>query len=219
MNINEKLLDIQTRLKAPKSQYNSFGKYPYRNCEDILEAVKPFLKEHKLTLRLTDEIVLVGERYYVQATAILSDGENTVTTSASAREEETKKGMDASQITGSSSSYARKYALNGMFAIDDTKDSDYTNNKDDNKNVTTQQPKNQQKSKAKLITPETMKAVNIALTRYKEKAHIDTKKLLEHIKKTLNISIDANMTEQQAKMVIEKIESWEKKLEEVKQNA
>lgn len=128
MGIYEKLSDIQMRLKAPKSQYNNFGKYNYRNCEDILEAVKPLLNEHKLFINIADTIELVGTRYYVKATVTVSDGETEVKSTAYAREEEAKKGMDGSQITGAASSYARKYALNGMFAIDDTKDADNNNN-------------------------------------------------------------------------------------------
>ena len=129
MNVYEKLIAIQSELKAPKSQYNNFGKYAYRNCEDILESLKPLLKEHKSTIYIADEIVTVLERFYVKATVTFIDaetGEN-IKNTAYAREEENKKGMDGSQVTGASSSYARKYALNGMFAIDDTKDSDFTN--------------------------------------------------------------------------------------------
>ena len=119
---------IQSKLKAPKGNYNSFGKYKYRSAEDILEAVKPLLNEENCVLTLSDEIVQVGDRYYIKATCTLvnSDGQ-IVETSALAREEETKKGMDASQITGAASSYARKYALNGLFCIDDTKDADALN--------------------------------------------------------------------------------------------
>ena len=122
----EKLSAIQNELKAPKGQYNNFGKYKYRSCEDILEALKPICKKHKTVLKLSDELKQIGERYYVEATAILFDleSENKIETTASAREEETKKGMDGSQITGTASSYARKYALNGLFNIDDTKDAD-----------------------------------------------------------------------------------------------
>ena len=129
MNVYEKLIAIQSELKAPKSQYNSFGKYAYRNCEDILEALKPLLKEHKSTIYISDEIVTVLERFYIKATVTFIDAETgeKITNTAYAREEESKKGMDGSQVTGASSSYARKYALNGMFAIDDTKDSDFTN--------------------------------------------------------------------------------------------
>lgn len=126
-NIDERLIHIQGELKAPKSQENKFGGYKYRSCEDILEAVKPLLKKEKVTLTISDDIIEVGGRVYVKATATLSDGEDTILTSAFAREAEAKKGMDDSQITGSASSYARKYALNGLFAIDDTKDADATN--------------------------------------------------------------------------------------------
>ena len=131
-NVYLKLVKVQNELKAPKSQYNSFGKYSYRNCEDILEALKPLLNEVKAIVNVSDEIVLVGERYYVKATVKFIDAETgeVVEASAMAREEETKKGMDASQLTGSTSSYARKYALNGLFAIDDTKDADTTNTHD-----------------------------------------------------------------------------------------
>ena len=129
MNVYEKLIAIQSELKAPNSQYNNFGKYAYRNCEDILESLKPLLKEHKSTIYISDEIVTVLERFYVKATVTFIDAETgeKIINTAYAREEEDKKGMDGSQVTGSSSSYARKYALNGMFAIDDTKDSDFTN--------------------------------------------------------------------------------------------
>lgn len=126
MTIYEKLKVIQTKLKAPKSQYNNFGKYNYRSLEDITEAVKPLLDETGATLTISDEIIQIGDRYYVKATATLYDiGSNeNISVTAFARESETKKGMDDSQITGATSSYARKYALNGLFAIDDTKDTD-----------------------------------------------------------------------------------------------
>ena len=128
MSIIEKLNKIQTELKAPKGQYNSFGKYKYRSCEDIFEAVKPLLKKYELVLQTDDELFYVGERYYIKATATLTDLDGaSISNCGYAREEETKKGMDGSQITGASSSYARKYALNGLFLIDDTKDSDSTN--------------------------------------------------------------------------------------------
>lgn len=127
MGIYEKLLAVQAELKAPKSQYNNFGKYKYRNCEDILESLKPILAKNKATITISDGVISVGNRFYIKATAKMTDTETgeSVETEAYAREEENKKGMDGSQITGSSSSYARKYALNGLFAIDDTRDSDY----------------------------------------------------------------------------------------------
>lgn len=124
MEFIEKVVYVQSKLKAPKGQFNSFGKYRYRSCEDILEAVKPLLAEQGLILRLTDDIAYIGERYYVRARAVLSDGNSTFESEAYAREDAEKKGMDGSQITGTASSYARKYALNGLFLIDDTKDAD-----------------------------------------------------------------------------------------------
>ena len=124
-NIHIKLSKIQSKLKAPKSQRNTFGNYNYRNCEDIMEAAKPLLNEQGLSLVVGDDIVMVANRIYVKAIATLSDGTNTIQTSALAREAEFQKGMSDSQLTGSASSYARKYALNGLFAIDDTKDSDH----------------------------------------------------------------------------------------------
>lgn len=127
MNIYEKLTAIQSELVCTKAQYNSFGKYHYRSCEDILTAVKPLTKEHNVTLSLADEVKLIGERFYICATAKLVDSEKPddfIEVTAYAREEETKKGMDGSQVTGTASSYARKYALNGLFSIDDTKDAD-----------------------------------------------------------------------------------------------
>lgn len=126
MNVYEKLLAVQTELKAPKGQTNSFGKYKYRSCEDILEAVKPILKKYKASIVLSDDLVLVGDRFYVVANAIFYDVENetNVCNTAWARESEAIKGMADAQTTGTSSSYARKYALNGLLLIDDTKDAD-----------------------------------------------------------------------------------------------
>jgi hypothetical protein len=124
-----KLSQIQNELKVPKNQRNDFGKYNYRNCEDILEALKPHLAKTKTVLRMEDNVKEIAGRFYVEAIATLYDTESDefIVAKASAREEEVKKGMDGSQITGASSSYARKYALNGLFAIDDTKTSDTTN--------------------------------------------------------------------------------------------
>lgn len=126
MLINEKLLNVQIKLNAPKNQHNSFGNYNYRSCEDIIEAVKPILAEQKLSLTISDSIEYIGNRYYVKATARITDCEDgtDISVCAYAREEESKKGMDSAQITGSAGSYARKYALNGLFTIDDSKDPD-----------------------------------------------------------------------------------------------
>ena len=120
----EKLIEVQTELKAPKNKFNSFGNFSYRSCEDILESVKPLLKARGLMMTITDEVVNVGSKNYIRATVTIGDGDQTASVSAFAREAEAKKGMDDSQITGTASSYARKYALNGMFLIDDTKDAD-----------------------------------------------------------------------------------------------
>ena len=141
MNIYEKINKIQVELKAPKTQRNNFGNYNFRNCEDILEALKPLLLREKIIIQLSDDLVQIGDRFYIKATATLIDVESGEkhSTTAFAREELSKKGMDGSQITGASSSYARKYALNGLLAIDDTKDSDTTNTHNNN------EPKNQKK--------------------------------------------------------------------------
>lgn len=130
--IAARLLEVQRQLKAPKGQYNSFGKYSYRSCEDILEAAKPLLAENDLVLVISDQLVEVGGRHYVKATATIYDAESMATLSATAyaREPEAKKGMDESQITGCASSYARKYALNGLLLIDDTKDADTMDNRE-----------------------------------------------------------------------------------------
>ena len=158
--INIKLMNIQQELKAPKGQYNSFGKYAYRSCEDILEAVKPLLKKEKVVLTISDELQYIGNRYYIKATATLIDTESeaTISNSAYAREEETKKGMDGSQITGTASSYARKYALNGLFCIDDTKDADTDEYKE-------------QTEKDKIIDNKLVEGLNMAI----EKSQIDQK--------------------------------------------
>lgn len=142
----QKLGLIQSELKAPKGQTNKFGGYQYRSAEDILEALKPILKEHGCTLIINDEIMLIGERYYVKSTATIYCGNGgRASTSAFAREPLNKKGMDESQITGSSSSYAKKYALNGLFSIDDTKDADFSNKhskNESNKSIASLEAKN-----------------------------------------------------------------------------
>lgn len=138
-----KLIQVQATLNAPKGQFNSFGKYHFRSCEDIMGAVKPLLAEHGLVQFVSDEIELIGDRYYVKATVTVTDGKTTHSVSASARESLTKKGMDDAQVTGSTSSYARKYALNGMYNIDDTKDADTNQYREQAKNNAHQQVKQQ----------------------------------------------------------------------------
>lgn len=136
MNLFEKLSRVQQKLKAPKNQYNDYGGYHYRSCEDVVEAVKPLLADEGLVMTISDELVQIGDRYYIKATVSVYDPENDAEhrVEGYAREEENKKGMDSMQLTGATSSYARKYALNGMFAIDDTKDADATNDHGRNSN-------------------------------------------------------------------------------------
>lgn len=174
MTIFEKLLAVQTELKAPKNQWNGFGKYNYRSCEDILEAVKPILAKYKATLFITDTVKLIGERYYIEATANFVDVESgeKVTTTAFAREDESKKGMDGSQVTGASSSYARKYALNGLFDIDDSKDNDGANDGDKKDD-----PKPEEQPKKPTITPRkrliaAIKARGIDINAYAQKHNL-----------------------------------------------
>lgn len=160
----KELITIQSELKAPKTQVNNFGGYKYRKAEDILEAVKPLLAKQKCTLIITDDIVMVGNRIYVKATATIRNEKGEVEEATGwAREEESKKGMDASQITGASSSYARKYALNGLFAIDDNADSDTTNNvcqQESKQQTQTQQPVPQQSSNAQYHTNDVNEGLN-----------------------------------------------------------
>ena len=161
MKITAKLMNIQQKLIAPKNNYNSFGKYSYRSCEDILEAVKPLLAENKVVLTICDEIILVGERFYIKAIATLTDCESdeTISNVAYAREEDKKSGMSESQITGSCSSYARKYALNGLFCIDDVKDADTRDNREKTTETTT---------KKKTPTAAEKKALNDLVAKCKE---------------------------------------------------
>jgi len=173
-NLNTKLQYIQANLKAPKGQYNKFGNYNYRNCEDILEALKPLLVETKTTLIIRDEVIVVGDRYYIKATAILSNtlavkpNFEVIKISAFAREPESRKGMDEAQITGATSSYARKYALNGLFAIDDARDPDTQDNTEPmtNKAQNIKQPDNIPKTKTsskKSLSPQETKALNLVV--------------------------------------------------------
>jgi hypothetical protein len=175
-NIYSKLMTIQSNLKAPKGQYNNFGKYKYRSCEDILESVKPLLSQHDCALVITDDIVMLGERIYVKATAKLISGSEHIESSAFAREEDTKKGMDSSQVTGAASSYARKYALNGLFCIDDTKDSDTTN--------TGQESSERDKAIKEAKSAKTMKELESVWNKYTSlKTDAAFKSLIKELKK------------------------------------
>ena len=183
MKLHEKLLAIQTKLKAPKGQYNSFGKYSYRSAEDILEAVKPLNAEQGVLLTITDEIREVCGRIYVVATATVSDGTDELKVSAFAREPENKKGMDDSQITGATSSYARKYALNGLYAIDDNKDADTDEHKQQQDNAPKKQQaqKQQQQQQAKEPTKQELHEIVEKYVRNIEGLGVDRQKLVEFV--------------------------------------
>ena len=207
MNIYQSLNYIQSNLKAPKGQFNSFGKYHYRSCEDILEGVKPHLQETKTCLVISDEIVTIGEHNYIKATATLysADG-GAVANSAFAKEPLEKKGMDPSQITGATSSYARKYALNGLFCIDDTKDADtdaYTAN-------TTQT-----KAKGKAPETNTIREKRIkeeylkSITQQMAIKQINPKLISEYINKTFNKKTSNELTEEELKALYEWIVAYE----------
>ena len=173
--IHQKLIEVQEELKAPKGQYNSFGKYYFRSTEDIVEALKPLLIKRGLLLLMYDEIELIGSRIYVVSTADLTDGAANIKVSARARESETKKGMDDSQITGTASSYARKYALNGMFLIDDSKDADTPEYSG--------QMNNQQQSKQPKQPEITLDAVKTALNDLVKKTNGDYTKISAYLLK------------------------------------
>lgn len=185
--ILEKLNVIQSKLKAPKGQYNKFGNYAYRSCEDILEALKPLLAQTKTVLTLRDDIEFIGDRYYLRAICTLHDAESgeKIENAAYARETDTKKGMDAAQITGSVSSYARKYALNGLFAIDDTKDSDTNENYKQAQKSQSNAQRNAQGvdiSKVRNEIAQTLKAKNY-----------DFNKFVEYLKKTYGVEKIENL--------------------------
>lgn len=200
MNVYEKLLKVQSELKAPKNQYNKFGSFYYRSCEDIQEGVKPLLKEINAALVVGDELVLVGDRYYIKATAKFIDVESGefIINTAFAREELDKKGMDSSQITGSASSYARKYALNGLFCIDDVKDADTQNSKEDTKNSGEKNPKADNNKRSSESDKITKKEVEVLTSLCKNKG-ID-------IAKIFTVPVE-QLTKQQYVMAIKQLES------------
>ncbi|MGC4218039.1 ERF family protein [Citrobacter freundii] len=191
----ERLASIQEHLNAPKNQYNSFGKYKYRSCEDILEGVKPLLKG--LFLSISDEIVLIGDRYYVKATATITDGENKHTATAMAREEESKKGMDSAQVTGATSSYARKYCLNGLFGIDDAKDADTDEHKQQ-QNAASEQKQSQSQSQQKQQDARSPQQLLTDFSAYALKASLPE---LENAWKAANKSLSGTEQHDKAKSV------------------
>lgn len=204
-SVLEKLNIIQSRLKAPKGQFNKFGNYAYRSCEDILEALKPLLAETKTVLTIKDDVECIGERFYIRAICTLFDVESgeKISNSAYAREAESKKGMDSAQITGSVSSYARKYALNGLFAIDDTKDSDSNENYKQTKIDHTQgnsRGKSSQGidiSKARNEIAQMLKAKNIAF-----------EKFVEYLKTMYNVSKIEELPAEQLNQLRENVKGW-----------
>lgn len=185
--ILEKLNIIQSKLKAPKGQFNKFGNYAYRSCEDILEALKPLLAQTKTVLTIKDDIEFIGDRYYLRAICTLHDAESgeKIENAAYARETDTKKGMDAAQITGSVSSYARKYALNGLFAIDDTKDSDTNENYK-------QTQKKQSNAQRNAQGVDILKVRNEIAQTLKAKNY-DFNKFVEYLKKTYGVEKIENL--------------------------
>lgn len=211
--IDRTLQAIQTELKAPKGQYNKFGNYKYRSCEDILEAVKPILAKYGATIIITDDIEVRGDRYYVRATAVLRVGEKVIgTTQAFAREPEEKRGMDSSQITGTASSYARKYALNGLLLIDDTKD-------EDSNELREEKAAKAATSQKKIKTEEEMKATEtqtidaLALTAVKARLAETSKQLgktldEEALCKMVGCESLDKMTYPQLRVLNENIDKW-----------
>ena len=177
MTLYEKLAIVQQELIAPKNQYNSFGKYNYRSCEDILEGLKPCLKKVGAAVTVSDDVVQIGERYYIKATATLHDTESqdSISNTAYAREDEGKKGMDVSQVTGATSSYARKYALNGLFCIDDVKDADTRDNRQNEAKEQKQAEVQQKEFENSVVSEVKVKALAARC----EKEGVDTAKILK----------------------------------------
>jgi len=217
MSLYERLSNIQMELKAPKNQYNSFRKYKYRSCEDILEGVKPVCNKYRVTLVIKDEISSLpnNDRVYVKAVATLYDwdSDNSISNYAYAREEETKKGMDSSQVTGATSSYARKYALNGLFNIDDTKDADtdaYANQTNHKAKRQQSQAKPQQssvQSKKEEATRENMLEYLVAMYKeYKENVAMYIKPLL----KANNVKVVSDLNNEQLTTLYTAVKSNEK---------
>ena len=198
-NLTQKLLNVQRDLKAPKGQYNSFGKYKYRSAEDILEAVKPINVRNGILLTITDEPILIGEWHYIKASATVTDGVDNLTVTAYARESETKKGQDLSQITGTASSYARKYALNGLYLIDDTKDADT----DEYRNQGNKAPKSATQAEIGNLKKEI-----IAFSKLMAEQGKDVKP--EQVEQTLNITDYAKLNSEDVKEAVNKLKGWSK---------
>lgn len=210
----KELQSIQSKLKAPKSQYNDFGKYPYRSCEDILEAVKPLLAEEKCTLTISDDITMIGDWIYVKATATLTNESGTKEqTTAFAREEAVKKGMDAAQITGSASSYARKYALNGLFCIDDTKDPDTTNQGNQDVKPNSKTPAKSTSTRKKVVPMEMLLSEEFL----KSLHELDKKNRAEGKTKPIHSILESRyvLTNDEIKQICRALGEYEKSINEV----
>ena len=201
LNLTQRLLNAQSELKAPKGQYNSFGKYKYRSAEDILEAVKPINVRNGILLTITDEPILIGEWHYIKASATVTDGVDNLTVTAYARESETKKGQDLSQITGTASSYARKYALNGLYLIDDTKDADT----DEYRNQGNKAPAGKSATQAEIGN---LKKEIIAFSKLMTEQGKDVKP--EQVEQTLNITDYAKLNSEDVKEAVNKLKGWSK---------
>ena len=197
--IHEKLITVQKNLVAPKSNYNNFGKYKYRSAEDILEAVKPLNAENGLLLTISDEPLLIGDWHYIKATATITDGTESIVVTAYARESLNKKGMDDSQITGTASSYARKYALNGLYLIDDTKDADT----DEYRNQGNKAPKSATQAEIGNLKKEI-----IAFSKLMAEQGKDVKP--EQVEQTLNITDYAKLNSEDVKEAVTKLKGWSK---------
>lgn len=210
MSIYTTLTEIQNELKSPKNQYNSFGKYKYRSCEDTLEALKPLLLKHKATLIINDEIQETGTRIYVKAICTFVVGDEKIQTTAYAREEESKKGMDGSQVTGASSSYARKYALNGLFLIDDTKDADTDEFKEQSK----KKQESGSKSKGQELTKE---QINILYSMASEKGFTQ-KDIQNVISKSFNKRSVTELSQTEYNEILDRMEKSASKRERKTQN-
>lgn len=211
LNLTQKLLNAQAKLKVPKNLYNKFGKYNYRSAESILEAVKPVNAENGLLLTITDEPVLIGDWHYIKATATISDGSDSIVVTAYARESLTKKGMDDSQITGTASSYARKYALNGLYLIDDTKDADTDEYKEQgNQNVAPPAPP---ATSAEIgnLKREILAFVDLMKERDESLEPQDKKNVTaDKVNGILGITDFSQLTSDDVKQAVNKIKGWSK---------
>ena len=200
-NLTQKLLNVQRDLKAPKGQYNQFGKFNYRSAEDILEAVKPLNAREEILLTISDEPIFIGDWHYIKATASITDGKDTHVVTAYAREALNKKGMDESQVTGTASSYARKYALNGMYLIDDTKDADT----DEYRNQGNKAPAVKSATQAEIGN---LKKEIIAFSKLMTEQGKDVKP--EQVEQTLNITDYAKLNSEDVKEAVTKLKGWSK---------